>query len=122
MTTCFVSFGMRGPITRRYRNAARNACSVDPTAMLLAAVAAVVGKMLSDRKKNMLTRNEPKQIPAHAGDPSRSMAVSAIPEGGHTTVTLPGGIATKNPSWAVAIYTIAIASVSTKRLPIVPRE
>jgi hypothetical protein len=89
--------------------------------MLLAAVAAVVNNMLSD-KKNTLTRNEPNQIPAQARDPSRSMAVSVIPEGGHTTVTLPGGIATKNPSWAVAIYTIAIASASTKRLLISPKE
>jgi hypothetical protein len=122
MTTCLTSFGMRGPITRRYRNAARNACSVDPTAMLPAAMAAVVDSILSVRKKSTLTRNDPNQIPAPARDPRRSVAVSAIPEGGHITVTLPGGIATKNPSWAVAIYTIAIASASAKRLLISPRE
>ena len=69
-------------------------------------------------KKRTLTRNEPNQTPAQARYPSRSMAASAIPEGGHTTVTLPGEIAAKNPNCAVAIYTIAIASVSTKCLPI----
>ena len=41
LKTPLSSCGMRGPIMRRYRNAASNACSVDPTAMLLAAVTAV---------------------------------------------------------------------------------
>jgi hypothetical protein len=46
------------------------------------------------------------------------MAASAIPEGGQTTVTLPGAIAIRKPGWAVAIYTVAIAKVSSARLPI----
>ena len=34
--------GMWAPIMRRYKNAARNACNIDPVAMLLAVMTAVV--------------------------------------------------------------------------------
>jgi hypothetical protein len=52
-------------------------------------------------KNQALAAKEPNQIPTPLRYPTTNTAASARPEGGHTGVTLPGGMAATNPSAAV---------------------
>jgi hypothetical protein len=94
--------GLVVPTTRFIRKAAKSACRVDPVAMLEANTAVAAESVMLWVKNQMFALKEPNQMPNPLRYPNTSAAASARPEGGHTDVTLPGGMATKNPSFAVA--------------------
>ena len=90
------------PTKRFIRKAAKSACRVDPVAMLEADTTVAAESAMLWVKNQAFALKEPNQMPNPLRYPNTSAAASARPEGGHRGVALPGGIATKNPSSAVA--------------------
>ncbi len=93
--------GLNDPIKRRIRKAPKRACRDDPTPIVedIAKVTVEIGMMRA--KNNVFTKNEPNQTPGQIRYPHSRTAAKAIPEGGHTIVRFPGGMAIKNPSFPV---------------------
>ncbi len=87
------------PMTARTSAAPASASRVLPAPMSVAAT--------SEDWTVTLTSEAPSQIPGQMRLPSSRTDASAIPEGGHTAVAYPGGIAASKASLAAEKYTAA---------------
>ena len=79
---------------RRTSSAMASDCSVLPVAMTVEA--------MSDASMVRLARKLPTHTAGQRRLPARSIAATAIPEGGQMAVAYPGGIATSSESLAAA--------------------
>ena len=97
------SKGFRSPMNRRTIAAPASDWISDPVSMPMPVTSIAAAPAGSRRSSvaQLFSRNAPSHTPGQTRTPRRRIAASAMPEGGHTTVAIPGGGAASLPNFPV---------------------